>query len=240
MYYYLFLLILLPFVFFSAWASAKVNTTFSAFDKVANSSHMTGYDTAVRLLQRNGIDGMISVNCVRGKLTDHYKPSKAQVNLSQSTYGSASVAAVAVAAHEIGHVMQRQTGYVPYRIRAALAPAATIGSRLALSLILLGIGLDAAKYAVVASTGFWIMCVGIAFYALSTLFSLVTLPVEFNASKRARIMLVEEGILTENEIPGARRVLTAAAMTYVASMCVALVYLLRYVFLILAASGRKR
>ncbi len=238
--YLLFLLILLPFIALSGWASAKVNSTYSAFDKVPNASHMTGYDAAVRLLRRHGVDD-ITVNRVRGRLSDHYHPTKRQVNLSESTYGSASVAAVAVAAHEIGHVMQKKEGYLPYRIRTALVPAANLGSRLALPLIVIGIVLDVVLFAATGSkAGEWMMIAGIILYSLSTLFMLVTLPVEFNASSRAKKMLVEEGILTEEELPGAKKVLSAAAMTYVSSLLISLVYFLRYLFIVLSIVGRRR
>ena len=237
--YLLFLLILLPLIALSGWASAKVNSTYAAFDSVPNASHMTGYDTAVRLLQTHGVTD-ISVNRIRGRLSDHFHPTKKQVNLSESTYGSASVAAVAVAAHEIGHVMQKKEGYFPYKLRAALVPAANIGSRLALPLILLGIIFDLSFFAAMGSkAGQWMMIAGIILYSLSTLFMLVTLPVELNASRRAKKMLVEEGILTEEELPGAKKVLTAAAMTYVASLLISLVYFLRYLVIVLSLLGRN-
>ena len=236
--YFLFLLILLPFMALSMWASAKVNSTYAKFDRVANASHMTGYDTAVRLLNRNGISD-ISVNRVAGRLSDHYHPTRRQVNLSQSTYGSASVAAVAVAAHEIGHVMQKKSGYVPYKIRAALVPAANVGSRLALPLILIGIIIEVAFASSPTYIGQYFMYAGIAFYSLSTLFMLVTLPVEFDASRRAKKMLLSEGILTESELPGAKKVLSAAAMTYVASMLISLVYFLRYLLIVLSYTRRR-
>ncbi len=237
--YYLFLLILIPFMLLSAWASAKVNSTFAKYNGVQSSSHMTGYDTAVRLLRDNGING-ITVNRIRGRLTDHYHPAKGQVNLSESTYGSASIAACAVAAHEIGHVMQKTKGYGPYKLRTALVPLANIGSRLALPLILVGILLDVIFLGTDFVVGQYLMYVGIAFYSLSVLFMLVTLPVEFNASRRARKMLVQEGILNESEIVGAKRVLSAAAMTYVASMLISLVYFLRYLLIVLSFAGRRR
>ena len=237
--YFLFLLILIPFMLLSAWASAKVNSTYSKFDRVPNSSRMTGYDTAVRLLQRNGVSD-ISVNRVRGRLSDHYHPTKKQVNLSESTFGSASVAAVAVAAHEIGHVLQKKKGYLPYKIRTALVPAASIGSRLAVPLILVGIILDVIFYSTASTIGQWFMYAGIIFYALSTLFVLVTLPVEFDASRRAKKMLVSEGILTESELIGAEKVLSAAAMTYVASMLISLIYFLRYLMIVLSFAGRRK
>lgn len=234
MYYYLlFLLILLPFLAFSGWASAKVSSTYSAFDKVGNRACMTGYDAAVRLMKNRGVEG-ISVNRVNGKLTDHYDPVKKKVNLSMSTYGSASVASVAVAAHEIGHVMQKQEGYVPYKIRKALVPITNIGSRLALPVIIIGVLIDVLWLTAPRPYGQWLVYLGIVLYGLSSLFMLVTLPVEFNASKRAKKMLVQDGILSPDEIPGASKVLSAAALTYVASLCVSLVYFLRFMLIALS------
>lgn len=238
MYYFLFLLVLIPFLALSAWASAKVNSTYAKYDRVPNRSNMTGYDTAVRLLRKNGVHD-ISVNRVAGRLTDHYHPAKKQVNLSQSTYGSASVASVAVAAHEIGHVLQKKKGYVPYQIRTALVPAVNIGSRLALPLILIGLLLDLFLFSTGSMAGQILMYVGIGLYSLSTLFMLVTLPVEFNASRRAKKMLVAEGILTRDELEGASKVLSAAAMTYVASMLISLVYFLRMLLIVLANTRRR-
>lgn len=235
--YLLFLLILIPFLALSAYASAKVNTTYAKYDQVPNRAAMTGYDTAVRLMRKRGVND-ITVNRVAGRLTDHYNPSKKQVNLSQSTYGSASVASVAVAAHEIGHVMQKKKGYVPYKIRNILVPITNIGSRLALPVILVGLLLDIFWQAV--PYGEWAVYVGIGLYGLSTLFMLVTLPVEFNASRRAKKMLVEDGILTEEELPAASKVLSAAAMTYVASLLISLVYFLRFALIFLSLVGRNR
>lgn len=240
MYYYLyFLLLLVPCLILSAWASAKVNSTYSKYDKVANRSRMTGYDTAVRLLQRGGVTD-ISVNRVNGRLSDHYNPVKKQVNLSASAYGSASVAAVAVAAHEIGHVMQKKERYFPYLVRKALVPITNIGSRLALPVVILGLLLDIFLWGSAGLPyGTWILYAGIALYGLSTLFMLVTLPVEFNASRRAEKMLVAEGILAKEEMPAVRKVLSAAAMTYVASLLVSLVYFLRFLFVILSLARRN-
>ncbi len=236
--YFLFLLILIPFLALSAWASMKVNSTFSAYDKVPNSSRMTGYDTAVRLMQNRGVRD-IGVGRVQGRLSDHFHPSKKIVNLSESTYGSASVAAVAVAAHEVGHVMQSKKGYVPYKIRNVLVPIANIGSRLALPLILVGIILDIILFSTGSVAGQVLMYIGIALYGASVLFMLVTLPVEFNASRRAKKMLVEDGILRSDEVAGASKVLSAAAMTYVASMLISLIYFLRF-FLIVFSFSRNR
>ena len=224
--FYLYLLILIPLIAFSGWASAKVNSTFNAFDKVPNRACMTGYDAAVRLMRNRGVTD-ISVNRVNGKLSDHYHPKKKQVNLSRSTYGSISVAAVAVAAHEIGHVMQKKQGYLPYKLRSVLVPAANIGSNLALPLVIIGILLDLAILSG-SPAGRYCVYIGIAFYALSTLFVLVTLPVELDASKRAKRMLVEDGILAADEVEGAGKVLSAAAMTYGASLFASLFNLLRF------------
>ena len=236
--YLLFLLLLIPCLIFSGWASARVNSTFTAFDRVQTRSCMTGYDTAVRLMSRRGVHD-ISVNRVDGKLTDHYHPTKKQVNLSMSSYGSTSVAAVAVAAHEVGHVMQKKSGYVPYRIRNALVPVTNIGARLALPLVIVGVLLDLFLTVTDVPVGRWLVYIGIALYGLSTLFMLVTLPVEYNASRRAKKMLIEDGILTEEELPGASKVLSAAAPTYVASLLLSLLYFLRFAVLFLSLLRRR-
>ena len=236
--YLLFLLLLIPCLIFSGWASMRVNKTFSAYDKVQTRSCMTGYDTAVRLMSRRGVHD-ISVNRVDGKLTDHYHPTKKQVNLSMSSYGSASVAAVAVAAHEVGHVMQKKSGYVPYRIRNALVPVTNIGARLALPLVIVGVLLDLFLTVTDVPVGQWLVYIGIALYGLSTLFMLVTLPVEYNASRRAKKMLIEDGILTQEELPGASKVLSAAALTYVASLLISLLYFLRFAMIFLSLLRRR-
>ncbi len=231
--YLLFLLLLIPCLAFSAWASARVNTTYAKYDRVQTRSCMTGYDTATRLMRNRGVTG-IAVNRVEGRLSDHYNPGRNVVNLSMSTYGSASVAAVAVAAHEVGHVMQKHTGYIPYKIRTVLVPVANIGSRLALPVVIVGLLLDLFWVTSPQPYGQWAVYLGIALYGLSTLFILVTLPVEFNASHRAKKMLVEEGILTEDEVPAASKVLSAAALTYVASLLVSLLYFLRFALVFLS------
>ncbi len=235
--YLLFLLLLVPCLAFAAWASARVNSTYAKYDRVQTRSCMTGYDTATRLMRNRGVSG-IAVNRVEGRLTDHYNPSKKVVNLSMSTYGSASVAAVAVAAHEVGHVMQKQTGYIPYKIRNVLVPLTNIGSRLALPVILVGLLLDIFWVSAPHPYGQWAVYIGIALYGLSTLFMLATLPVEFNASRRAKKMLVDEGILEPEELPAAGKVLSAAALTYVASLLVSLLYFLRFA-LIFASLVRR-
>ena len=239
MYYFLFLLLLVPCMIFSAIASAKVNSTYAKYDKVPCRSRMTGRDTAVRLMYNRGVND-IQVGKVSGRLTDHYDPTKGVVNLSQSTYGSPSVGACAVAAHEIGHVMQKKNGYGPYKLRKILVPLTNIGSRLAMPLIIVGILLDLLLFASQAPWGQYIMYVGIGLYGLSTLFALVTLPVEYNASRRAKKMLVEDGVLAEEELKGAKKVLSAAAMTYVASLLRSLVYFLRLIVMLFMLFGGRR
>lgn len=238
--YIIFLALIGVCAIFSAIASRKVHSAFSAFSEVPTASRMTGYDTAARLLRRNGATD-ISIGRIRGSLTDHYHPTKKIVNLSESVYGNASIAAVAVAAHEIGHVMQKKKGYAPYKLRAILVPIANIGSRLALPLVILGVILDLFVGGTANSNlGFYAAMVGVAFYGASTLFMLVTLPVEYDASRRAKQMLLAEGILTDEEIGGADRVLKAAALTYVASLATSLVYFLRFLIWVLAIFGRRR
>lgn len=237
-YYLIFFGLIIVCGIFAASASAKVHSAFKAYGNMPNSSRMTGYDTAVRLLRSNGVRD-ISVGRVRGTLSDHYHPTKKIVNLSDSVYGDASIASVAVAAHEIGHVMQKKKGYIPYKIRSVLVPLTNIGSRLALPLVLIGLILDVfVGLSQNSDAGFYLALVGVALYGLSTLFALVTLPVELNASRRAKKMLVAEGILREDELPYADKMLDAAAKTYVASLLTSLVYFLRFAIWVLLLFGR--
>lgn len=222
----------------SAIASGRVRSTFAKYSKFRCSSGLNGYETANRLLRANGIND-ISVGQIRGQLTDHYHPKKQIVNLSQSTYDNNSVAAVAVAAHEIGHVMQKYDGNFLYRIRTAIVPVVNFGSYLAMPLVLVGLLLDAYSAIAIPDIGFKVAMVGVILYGGSLLFALVTLPVELNASKRAREMLLEQGILTEAEIKDAKKVLSAAAMTYFVSLLTSLVYFLRFLLRVLSLFGRR-
>lgn len=232
-----FFILMLACGMFAASASRKVHTAYKAYGAMPTASYMTGYDTATRLLRAGGVRD-ISVGKTRGFLTDHYHPAKNIVNLSESVYGDASIASVAVAAHEIGHVMQKQKGYLPYKIRSILVPITNIGSRLALPLVIVGVLLDGFVVATQNSDlGYYLAIFGVALYGLSTLFALVTLPVEFDASRRAKKMLVEEGILTQEELPYADKMLDAAAMTYVASLLTSLVYFLRFAVWVLVLFG---
>ena len=225
----------------SANASKKVHGAFKAFGAMPTKSHMTGYDTAVKLLRKNGA-GDISVGRVKGTLSDHYHPTKKLVNLSDSTYGNDSIAAVAVAAHEIGHVLQKKKGYFPYKVRSFLVPVTNFGSRLALPLVFIGLILDVFVGATRnTNIGYWLALAGVVLYGLSTVFALVTLPVEYNASKRAKEMLVSEGILTDAELPYADKMLDAAANTYVAGLLTSLIFFLRFaLWVFLLFGGRRR
>ncbi len=238
-YYGEYLIAMLLCMVISAIASSKVKRAYANYDKVPCRSGMTGYETAVKLLRNNQASD-ISVGKVGGTLSDHYNPGRSIVNLSESTYGSSSVAAVAVAAHEIGHVMQKKDGYFPYRVRTAIVPVVNFGSRLAMPLVLVGLLLDTGvRVAGENGLGFTLAMIGVALYGLSFVFALVTLPVELNASRRAKRMLLESGILTEQEIPAANEVLSAAAMTYLASLLTSLVYFLRFLFQVLGMFGRR-
>lgn len=222
----------------AGYASSKVNSTFNKYDRVPNRSGMTGYDTAMRLMRSNDVQG-IYVGRISGKLSDHYDPKKGVVNLSESTYGNASVASVAVAAHEMGHVMQKEKGYLFYKIRTALVPVVNFGARLALPLVLIGLLIDIFASTANANVGFYIALVGVILYGGSFLFTLITLPVELNASRRAKKMLVAEGILGQDEMQGASKVLSAAALTYVAAMLTSLIYFLRFFVMVLTIFGRR-
>ncbi|MFI3212610.1 MAG: zinc metallopeptidase [Eubacteriales bacterium] len=210
----------------SIWASARVKSTFNKYAKVRSMSGMTGAQVARRILDQNGLYE-VGVEHIGGTLSDHYDPRTKMVRLSDSTYGANSVAAVGVAAHECGHALQHKEEYVPLRIRSAIVPAANIGSKLGMPIIILG---------VLLSYNYFLIQVGIWVFSLAVLFQLVTLPVEFNASTRALKMLEGYGILGNGEVRGSRKVLSAAAMTYVAAAAASILQLLRLVMLF----GRRR
>ena len=209
-------------------ASGLVNATYSKYARVRSMTGKTGAQVAQELLMRNGITD-VRVAHVSGNLTDHYDPRTKTVNLSDATYDSNSVAAIGVAAHECGHVLQHHTGYVPLSIRAALVPAANIGSKLGLPIIILGIIIGMTPLAKL----------GVVVFSLAVAFQLVTLPVEFNASHRALVMLGDYGILAEDELSKSRKVLSAAALTYVAAAASSILQLLRLV-LIVGGGNRRR
>jgi uncharacterized protein len=208
-------------------ASMHVRATYRRFSSQAAACGMTGADVARTILRQNGISD-VQVQHVSGELTDHYDPSKQVVNLSDTVYGSRSVAALGVAAHECGHVMQHENGYVPLQIRTALVPAANFGSNAGIWIVILSLALGLSET---------FTTIGIILFSLGVLFQLVTLPVEFDASHRALIMLEQYGILGHSENGKARAVLRAAALTYVAAAAASILQLLR---LILLSKNRRR
>ncbi|MBR3601347.1 MAG: zinc metallopeptidase [Lachnospiraceae bacterium] len=208
-------------------ASAKVNSTFQRYAKVRSMSGMTGAQVARKILDRNGLNN-IPVEHVSGNLSDHYDPSAKVLRLSDSTYNSVSVAAIGVAAHECGHAIQHKEGYGPLKLRTAIVPAANIGSRLGVPIILLGLFFGGG--------GSFLVNLGIWVFSLAVLFQIVTLPVEFNASNRALVMLEDYGVLGSDEKRKAKSVLSAAAMTYVAAAASSILQLLR---LIILFGGRR-
>ena len=202
-------------------ASMHVNTTYTRYSRMAAVCGLTGADVARLILERNGVTD-VQVQHVSGNLTDHYDPSKQVVNLSDAVYGSRSVAALGVAAHECGHVMQHEEGYTPLQFRTALVPIANFGSNAGIWIVLLSLILG------LSST---LTTIGIVLFSMGVLFQLVTLPVEFNASHRALVMLEQYGVLGTDENRKARAVLKAAALTYVAAAASSILQLLRLVLL---------
>lgn len=208
-------------------ASAVVKSTYARYSKVRSISGITAEQAAAGILRYAGITG-VRIERVSGNLTDHYSPSERVLRLSDSVYGSSSVAAIGVAAHECGHAIQHQEDYFPLRLRSVSVPLANIGSKLSWPIILLGI--------VMGYVG--LARIGVLLFTLVVLFQLITLPVEFNASSRALAILEENGILYSQEMSGARKVLTAAAMTYVAALVSAILQLLRLVMIVNRSDDR--
>ena len=204
-------------------ASARVNSTFKKYSKYRSMTGMTGAQAAERILNYAGIYD-VTIQHVSGNLTDHYNPKQKTLNLSDPVYNSTSVAAIGVAAHECGHAIQHQQEYAPLSIRSAIVPVANIGSQLAWPLILIGLFIS-------SNTGVFFINLGIIAFSFAVIFQLVTLPVEFNASGRALRILGDTGILAESELPYTKKVLSAAALTYVASAAAAILQLLRLILL---------
>ena len=226
-----YVVLVLPFVILSLWASSNVNSTFQKYSKVYSIRRITGAEAAQRVLSANGVSG-VRIERVSGNLTDHYDPRTNVIRLSDSVYSSTSTAAIGVACHEAGHAVQYAHNFAPIKLRAAVIPVTNIGSKLAMPLILMGV-----VFSVFADLSFFLVYAGIACFGLSLVFQLITLPVEFDASRRAMQAISSVNILTEEEQRGAKKTLTAAAMTYVAATAVALMQLLR---LIMIFGGRRR
>ena len=235
-YYYGFdwtyLYLVLPCVILSLWASYNVNSTFRKYSNQHSIRRLTGAEAAQRVLSANGVSG-VRIERVSGNLTDHYDPKANVIRLSDSVYSSTSTAAIGVACHEAGHAVQYAVDYAPIKLRAAIIPVTNFGSRLAMPLILLGI-----LFFSMGSFSDTLVYLGIAAFGLSFIFQLITLPVEFNASRRALQTIESANLLTEEEQRGAKKTLTAAAMTYVAATAVALAQLLRLITIF--GNGRRR
>jgi Zn-dependent membrane protease YugP len=233
-YYYGFdltyVILVLPCLILSLWASFNVKSTFKRYSNQYSSRRITGAQAAQRVLSANGFTN-VRIERISGKLTDHFDPRSNVIRLSDDVYDSTSTAAIGVACHEAGHAVQYAQSYGPIKFRAAIIPITNIGCHLSMPLIILGLILSSMGY---MSTFF--IYLGIAFFGLSVLFQFVTLPVEFNASRRAMRAISDVNILNDEEQRGARKTLTAAALTYVAATAVALMQLLR---LILIFGGRK-
>lgn len=226
-YDYTYFLFLAPALVLSIAAQIGVHTTFRKYSQITNRRFLTGAGAADCVLQYGGVQN-VAIQRVGGSLTDFFNPRSKTIALSDSVYGLATVAAVGVAAHEAGHAIQHARGYLPIKIRTALVPVANLGSNLAMPLVVLGLLLP---------VGYdWVVYIGMGLYGFAVLFSIVTLPVEFNASRRAIRALRDTGALDPDELKGAKRVLQAAAMTYVASTLTALLSFFRLVLI----AGRRR
>ena len=223
-----YLIYVVPALLISLWASVHVKSTFARFNQVGNRRCITGAQAARRILDDNGLHS-VRIERVSGSLTDHFDPSAGVIRLSDSTYSSTSVGAIGVAAHECGHAVQYDVGYFPMQVRRAIIPLTQIGSSMAIPLAVIGIIM-----------GFSLLTeIGILLFCAVVVFQLVTLPVEFNASRRAMRTLEDDGILEDDELRGARKVLTAAALTYVAALLVSIGNLLRLLALRDRRNGRR-
>ena len=221
-----YLILVVPAMIFAMWAQAKVKSTFNEYSRVTTYSRMTGFEAARRILDANGLRH-VAIERVSGSLTDHYDPKSNVIRLSDSVYGSPSVAAIGVAAHEAGHAVQYAVGYAPVKIRTAIIPVCQIGSNLSWPLIFLGLVMGHSS----------LINLGLILFATVSVFQFVTLPVELNASNRAVEALSMSGSITDSELFGVEKVLQAAAMTYVAALAVSLANLFR---LIIRFGGRNR
>lgn len=225
---YWYLILVLPAVLVSLWAQLRVKSTFAKYSRQMVRSGMTGAQASQYIQQANGI--RTGLEAVSGSLSDHYDPRNNTIRLSQDVYGRATVAAVGVAAHETGHALQHAEGYGPVKLRTRMVPVTNFASGLSPILIILGIVFSMTTLAYA----------GIALFSVATLFQLVTLPVEFNASRRAVVALEQSGQFSDEEMRGVRRVLTAAALTYVAALFVSLMSLLRLILLVSGRNSRRR
>ena len=225
--YFGYLIFMLPALLLGLWAQMLVKTRFNKFSKTASRRGLTGAEAAKAVLNAGGVYN-VPVGRVAGNLTDHYDPKNNSISLSDSVYGSNSIAAIGVAAHEAGHALQYANDYAPIRFRMALVPICNVGSFLGPILIIIGCLMTYAASAVSADLGFAIYAAGLILFSAVALFQLVTLPVELNASKRAMAALERQGLVGGEELSGAKKVLTAAALTYIAALVTSIMQILYY------------
>jgi Zn-dependent membrane protease YugP len=228
----LYFLIMIPPFIFMIWAQSKVNSAYNKYSKINNLSGLTGSQAAQKLLSLNGLND-VRIENTRGQLTDHYDPRARVLRLSADVANKTSVASIGIVAHEVGHAVQDNTGYAPMRVRAALVPVANLGSQLGFILVVVGV-IFAGASAIFEGLA-W---VGVALFSAAVLFALVTLPVEYDASNRARQMLQRAGLVSVTDYNGASAVLSAAALTYVAALLQAVAQLFYFVLLLTGARRR--
>ena len=220
------LLIVIPAMVFAFWASRRVESTFQKYQSQHSINGISGAQAARRILDANGLAN-VPIDLITGRLSDNYDPTANVVRLSQDVFHGTSTAAIGIACHEVGHALQYATSYAPVRFRMAIIPATRFGSRLAVPLIIGGLLLSSLSSVFVIAA-----YIGVAFFALSTIFQLITLPVEMNASKRALQQIQANGILYSSEMQGAKEVLNAAALTYVAALAVSITQLIRFLMIL--------
>lgn len=238
MYGYLgYLLFAAPIIILSLIAQARVNSAYKKYSKISNSHGLTGAQAAQRILSHYGVYDVRIVPCA-GKLTDNYNPTTKTISLSEGVFNSTSVAAIGIACHEAGHAAQHAEDYLPNKIRTSLVPVTNFGSRFGLLIAFAGYFIAAGS--MLNSIGYYIIILGLALYGLTAIFQFATLPVEFNASRRALNVIEDTGMLAGDEFDSAKKVLTAAAMTYVAALATSIMNVLYYAFRLLGNSGRGR
>ena len=226
-----YIVLLLPAMIFSLIASARVKSAFNKYSAVRTRSGITGAQAARQILDANGL-GNVRIEHVNGSLTDHYDPKTNVVRLSDTVYDSPSTAAVGIACHEVGHALQYAAGYAPIKLRSAIIPVTQFGSKLAMPLVIIGLLLEYFSGMFIS-----VAYAGVILFAACTFFQLITLPIEYNASNRAMEQIRSRSLLMEDELKGAKSVLSAAALTYVAALAVSLMQLLRLLSLV---GGRRR
>lgn len=224
-------ILLLPALLLALWAQLNVSRTFGKYSKIYNHNGYSGADAARRILDMNGLYN-VRVERVSGNLTDHYDPKSNVVRLSDATYSSTSVGAIGVAAHEVGHAVQHAVGYTPIRIRNGIVPLVNVCNAMSMPILLIGV-----IFAGLGGVFSWMIDLGIILFSATVFFQLITLPVEFNASRRALVTLQNQNMMNEEEVKGARKVLKAAALTYVAAALSSIMSLLR---LIILFGGNRR